>query len=350
MFKQPIIPVFLPYSGCTHRCIFCNQKAISKDSPSPEAVKILIEKSIRDLSLKNLKIQVAFYGGSFTAMPLKDQLLYLRAVNEFILKGEIESVRISTRPDSLNDYLLHILKEYNVKTIEIGAQSMFDEVLSLSQRGHTSEETITALQRLKAFGFEVGVHLMIGLPGDTKERFFKTLDIVIELRPNFIRIHPTLVLKDSLLEKLWRSSQYLPLPLDEAIKWLKGGILKLENASIPVARIGLQPTRELEEYILAGPYHPALHHLVESSIFFDMLKEVFKKNNYGNQLTFICNPKDESNLRGQRNSNISRLKEMFSLKDLTIKTSETLEKGSIVIRSGRYEASINRKELRYSNE
>lgn len=345
MNKLHIIPIFLPYLGCLNRCIFCNQKAISKDIPSSETIKKIIESSIETLSTKTKKRQIAFYGGSFTAMPKEDQISYLEIAKEFILKGEVESVRISTRPDALNKDTFYLLRKYNVKTIEIGAQSMDDEILFLSNRGHKKEDTISSIKRLKAFGFEVGVQLMIGLPGDNLEKFLKTLDLVIDLKPNFLRIHPTLVLKGSPLEELWRTKKYVPLSIEDSIEWLKKGILKLESAAIPIARIGLQPTKELEAHLLAGPYHPSIRQLVESSIFFDMACRLIKKNFSPLKAVFICNPKDVSNLRGQRNENIIKIKEIFSLKEIIIQTQDDMKRGSIALKIESDLFLVERKDL-----
>jgi radical SAM enzyme (TIGR01210 family) len=347
MKNKKIIPIFLPYGGCLNRCIFCNQRAISKDIPSPLSVKKFIESSLLTLSpIKNKTYrQVAFYGGSFTAMDKDEQIKYLQIAKEFILKGEIESIRISTRPDFIDEETISFLRDFHVKTIEIGAQSFDDEVLQLSNRGHTKEDTISSVKILKTLGFEVGIQLMIGLPGDTLKKFLETLDRVIDLKPDFIRIHPTLVLKDSPLENLWKSNQYVPLSLKDAINWLKKGILKLENASIPIARIGLQPTKELEAHLLAGPYHPAIRQLVESSIFFDMAFELLKRNTILSQAIFICHPKEESNLRGQRNENIKKLKTEFGIKELLIQVKEDIERKSLILKNESETFLIKRKNL-----
>ena len=164
-----IIPIFLPNLGCRERCLFCNQKATSPEVPSPSSVRKFIEASITGLpsDKKNREKQIAFYGGSFTAIPQEDQVCYLKEAQPFLRSGLIHSIRISTRPDALEEEILCMLKEYGVKTVEIGAQSMSDEVLFLSRRGHGAEDTISATSRLRRGGFEVGIHLMIGLPGDS---------------------------------------------------------------------------------------------------------------------------------------------------------------------------------------
>jgi len=402
-----IIPIFLPAIGCRERCLFCNQKASSEGVPSPSCVRHFIEASLFKLtSLNRLSLrggerlrgeaeanpeiplfvrnrlrnpkndeiaapfglamtgkdnvrmgmssssyeenrekQVAFYGGSFTAIGRDDQVRYLKEVQPFLASGLIDSIRISTRPDALDEETLFLLKEYGVKTVEIGVQSMIDEVLSLALRGHCAEDTVSATLRLKQWGFEVGHQLMIGLPGDTCDRFLQTLDRVIELKPDFVRIHPTLVLKGAPLESFWREGRYSPLQLDEAVQWLKKGLLKLENSSIPVARIGLQPTLELERDYLAGPYHPAFRQLVESAIFFDLAASLLQVSQKKGRALFLCHPKEISNLRGQKNENILRLKKHFKLSDILINGRQELPRGYLGLKTQGEEVSIHRKFL-----
>ena len=192
-----IIPVFLPAMGCHERCLFCNQKTAAEGLPSPPSVRNFIQSSLNGIfsDKKDREKQVAFYGGSFTAIHRDHQVCYLKEVQLFLASGLIHSIRISTRPDALDEETLSLLKEYGVKTVEIGVQSMIDEVLLLARRGHSAADTVDAVSRLQDKKFEVGLQLMIGLPCDTCNRFLQTLDRVIELKPDFVRIHPTLVLK-----------------------------------------------------------------------------------------------------------------------------------------------------------
>lgn len=343
-----IIPIFLPNLGCSNRCLFCNQKAVAKEIPSPSSIQDFIERSLLTLSHKKKRKerQVAFFGGSFTAMDIEDQALYLKKVEPFLLSGEIDSIRISTRPDALDREILSLLKQYGVRTVEIGAQSLVDEVLLLSKRGHSVKDTFFAISELRAFGFEVGLHLMIGLPGDDLSRFYESLDRTIELRPDFVRIHPTLVLKGAPLEDLWKAEGYDPLSLSEAIDWLKYGVLQLEKASIPVARVGLQPTSELEEYLLAGPYHPALRQLIDSAIFYDMARIILQDFPEIKEAIFFCNPKEVSNLRGQRNENFLKLKREFKLNHISIEERKEFPRGSLGLKIPGQEVSIHRNSIR----
>jgi histone acetyltransferase (RNA polymerase elongator complex component) len=348
MLEHPvIIPIFLPAMGCLDRCIFCNQKASNEGLPSPASVRHFIEASLAQIpdNKKNREKQVAFYGGSFTAIHRDDQARYLKEVQPFIASGPVDSIRISTRPDALDEKTLSLLKEYGVRTIEVGVQSMIDEVLFLAHRGHRAEDTASATLRLKQWGFEVGHQLMIGLPGDTCDRFLQTLDRVIELKPDFLRIHPTLVLRGAPLENLWREGRYTPLSIEETIEWLKRGLARLENSSISVARMGLQPTDELERNFLAGPYHPALRQLVDGAIFFDMAMSLLQTSQKSGQALFLCHPKEISNLRGQKNENILKLKKHFNLSDIFIHGRQELPRGYLGLQTQGEEVSIHRKSL-----
>ncbi len=351
MAEHPmILPCFFPAMGCRERCLFCNQRASSEGLPSPGSLRHFIEASLAQMpdSKKNRKKQVAFYGGSFTAIHRGDQARYLKEVRPFIASGQVDSIRISTRPDALDEGTLSLLKEYGVRTIEVGVQSMIDEVLSLAHRAHLAEDTVSATVRLKRRGFEVGHQLMIGLPGDTCDRFLHTLERVIELKPDFLRIHPTLVLKGAPLENLWREGRYNPLSIGETIDWLKKGLARLENSSIRLARMGLQPTEELERNFLAGPYHPALRQLVHGAIFFDMATSLLQNSQKNDPALFHCHPKEISNLRGQKNENILRLKKHFNLRDIFIHGRQELPRGYLGLHTQGGEASAHIKFLDFS--
>jgi histone acetyltransferase (RNA polymerase elongator complex component) len=342
-----IIPIFFPAMGCGERCLFCNLKTTPEELLSASSLRNFIDASLARIphDKKTREKQVAFYGGSFTAIHRHDQIRYLKEVQPFLASYLIDSIRISTRPDVLDEETLTLLKQYHVKTVEIGVQSMIDEVLRLARRGHSAADTVEAVSRLKDKKFEVGLQLMIGLPGDAYDRFLQTLDRVIELKPDFVRIHPTLVLKGAPLEDLWRNGGYAPLSLDEAVQWLKKGILKLKKSSLQVARIGLQPTEELERDYLAGPYHPAIHQLIDSAIFFDMATSLLQTSQKNGQALFLCHPKEVSNLRGQRNANILKLKEQFKLREILIEERQELPRGFLRLETQEGLVSIDRMSL-----
>jgi histone acetyltransferase (RNA polymerase elongator complex component) len=342
-----ILPVFLPAFGCRERCLFCNQRPASGPPPSPETLPGMIEAFLAGLSTSPAARprQVAFYGGTFTALPEERQTAYLRAVRPFIDAGRVDSIRLSTRPDALGAGELDLLRNHGVRTVEIGAQSMDAEVLRLSRRGHGPEETARAVERLKESGFEVGLHLMIGLPGDDRSRFRRTLERVIDLGPDLLRLHPTLVLKGSDLEDLWRTNRYTPLSLDEAVRWLKEGLLRLERAGIAVGRVGLHPSEDLARDVLAGPCHPALHALVDSEIAFDMASALFENVSPKGGAFLACPPREVSNLRGQKNTNLRRLAERFGPREILVEVRDGLPRGTLVLRSGMEEWTIRRADL-----
>lgn len=263
--KQLIIPIFIPQYGCPHQCVFCNQKTISGIEKPPDAAYV---SDTVDTYLKTWKgsgkREVAFYGGSFTGLDRAIQEVFLSAACKFINRGLIDSVRVSTRPDYITDEGLLLLKRYNVETVELGVQSMDAEVLRLSGRGHTVEDTTIAISALKKHGFLVGLQFMPGLPGDTCETIFSTAAKIIGLRPDFVRIYPTIVVKDTPLEKMYLAGSYKPWPLPEMTDICRKLVSLFDAKGIPIIRLGLQPTEALEQNILAGPYHPSFRNLLNS--------------------------------------------------------------------------------------
>jgi histone acetyltransferase (RNA polymerase elongator complex component) len=274
-----IIPFFIPHSGCPHQCVFCNQKNITGQTKpvDPSAVPQKIADYLANNS-SDKTTHVAFYGGSFTALPFETQKAYLAAVQPFIHTGHIAGIRLSTRPDCITKEILSLLNEYHVTTIELGVPSMDDVVLTRSGRGHTATDTVNAVSLIKSHGFQIGLQLMPGLPGDSADSFMKTIRRVIDLKPHFVRIYPALVIKDTALEDLYTSGRYMPLSLDEAVLLCREALERFELAGIDVIRIGLQPTEELEKpgTIIAGPYHPAFRQLVESSILLDKMRSALR--------------------------------------------------------------------------
>ena len=323
-----IIPFFIPHFGCPHQCVFCNQKNITGRSTSVEASSIPWKiKEYLKTNNSGRPVHAAFYGGSFTALPVEKQKSYLEAVRPFILSGHIKGVRLSTRPDNISREILALLKEYHVQTVELGVQSMDDHVLTLSGRGHSAADTVSAVKLLREYGFTIGLQVMPGLPGESAEGFIGTVDKTIALKPAFVRIYPALVIKDTALEELYKTGQYAPLPLDKAVSLCKDALLRFEEAGIEVIRIGLQPTEELEKpgTIIAGPYHPAFRQVVESSILLDSMKALLAnvKPSYS-EVKVLIHPRDLSAAVGRRRSNIECLKDQFGLKTIHIRTDQSV--------------------------
>jgi len=326
-----IIPFFIPHAGCPHQCVFCDQKSITGKSapPDPSSFPSTISSYLATASPEVL-VQVAFYGGSFTALPVEDQKRFLGAVQPFLATGRIESIRLSTRPDAVTPDILALLKHYHVRTVELGAQSMDDEVLLLSGRGHTAAHTASAVTLLRERAFFIGLQLMPGLPGDTAARFQETVSRVISLKPDFVRIYPALVIRGTPLAELYLTGKYAPLSLDDAVDICRVAMERFEAAGIAVVRAGLQPTEELERpgTVLAGPWHPAFGQLVGSSRFLESMRALLEPGNASAPVTFAVNPADLSSAIGQNRRNIHAIREQYN-RDARIIADPALPRGSI---------------------
>lgn len=264
--KRLIIPVFIPFGGCPQRCVFCDQKGIAGSDrlPGVEEVKEKVEAYLATWKGTGRR-EVAFYGGSFTGLPMEAQLRYLESVSPYISSGRIDGVRVSTRPDYITGEKVRLLKLHGVEVVELGVQSMSDDVLALSGRGHTSEDTRTAFGLLKGEGLTVGVQVMPGLPGDTADTAAFSARELVSLEADFSRIYPTLVLKGTVLHRMYLEGAYTPWSLDEMVSAVSKIYAVFISSGVPVIRVGLQPTKELEDRLVAGPYHPSFRQLVEKT-------------------------------------------------------------------------------------
>ena len=226
------IPVFIPELACPFQCIYCNQQKISGrlKIPSPKEIDRIIIDHLNTISKNKSEIELAFFGGNFTGIPVNEQEEYLKLVQPYINSGQISGIRLSTRPDYINNKVLELLKKYNVKTIELGAQSLDDDVLKLSKRGHTAKDTERASEIILKAGFSLGLQMMIGLPGDTLGKSIFTAKKIIELGADNTRIYPALVIKDTKMEKMYAEGKYHPLSLEDAVRWSKELLLIFEKA------------------------------------------------------------------------------------------------------------------------
>lgn len=271
------IPIFIPELACPHRCIFCNQSRISgvEKIPQPDEVAKIIEQHLLSIPKINSIIQIAFFGGSFTALPINIQIDYLNSAQPYLEDG-ISGIRISTRPDYINEEILIMLKEYHVTHIELGAQSMIDEVLKSSARGHNVDDVLKASELILKYGFTLGLQMMIGLPGDSIEFSLQTARAIINAGATETRIYPTLVIKNTPLEKLWKEGEYQVLELHDAVKLTAELYQLFDQNSVKVLRTGLYPSDDLAngEGLLAGPFHPNFKELVMSEIWRKKLMEV----------------------------------------------------------------------------
>lgn len=328
-----IIPFFIPHAGCPHRCVFCDQKSITgrAEAVDPSSIPQIIDQYLRSAP-SGKGAQVAFYGGSFTALPVETQAAYLEAPRPFIDAGLIGSIRLSTRPDAVNPGVPAFLRQHRVRTVELGVQSMSDRVLGLSGRGQSAADAVNAVALLRGHGFDIGIQLMTGLPGESAESFADTVTRVIDLAPCFVRIYPTLVIKGTPLEKLFRSGDYRPLPLGEAVDLCRDAAERFERAGIRVIRTGIQQTGALAApgTVVAGPHHPAFGQLVESSRFLERMRKLLREaSRQTGPVIFRVHDSDLSTAIGQKRSNVRSLAREFGLRDVRIRTDPLVPGGSV---------------------
>jgi histone acetyltransferase (RNA polymerase elongator complex component) len=325
-----VIPIFIPHKGCPFDCIYCNQKTISGQVQEIKISEIYdIITSYVESAPKGTHIEVGFYGGSFTGIEKEQQIAYLKAAYAFVASGDIEGIRLSTRPDYINIHVLEYLKQYGVKTIELGVQSLDNEVLRISNRGHNREIVFDSSYLIRDAGFELGIQTMIGLPGDSKEKDLSTALSVLQLSPKIVRIYPTLVIKDTYLENLFLKGEYIPVSLENAVDICSDLLDIYESSGINVIRIGLQPTESINEGrdVIAGPFHPAFRQLVESKSYLNKIEMLILQNNIQKKDKFEIYTKEKylSNVVGQKRQNITYLKNKYGFKDISVKVNENLK-------------------------
>lgn len=318
--RNNIIPVFVPHLGCPNDCVFCNQRRIS--GHIEPATAQTVRKAIEDaaaLTPKGTKRQLAFYGGSFTAIPTAYQTKLLEAAQPYIRDGIIDSIRLSTRPDAIDATVLTRLKKYGVTVIELGAQSMSDRVLELAGRGHDSLAVEESSQIIKSFGFDLILQMMTGLPGDTDESCIETTKKIIELKPDGVRIYPTVIVKDTVLCDMWQAGTYREHTVEDAVRVCSRIVPLFRDAGIPIIRMGLNPTEDLSNGdALGGAYHPALGELVHSRIMLNKARTLLTGIPAGSRVTLGVNRSDVSKMIGQHRCNVTSLISEFKLAKLKI--------------------------------
>ncbi|MDF1591024.1 MAG: radical SAM protein [Desulfobacterales bacterium] len=336
--KKPfIIPVFLPHAGCPNRCVFCDQTAITGEKPSLPSAESLCEQVNSFVAYKNKtrkNVQIAFYGGNFLGLAEKNVRMLLEEAAAFVRAGKVDSIRFSTRPDTIDAVRLNWLKAFPISAIELGVQSMDDSVLTLSNRGHTAKNTQKAVELLKEKKYQIGLQLMLGLPGDNEARAVKSAQKTVDLSPDFVRIYPTVVLKNSPLARLFQRGEYQPLSLEAAVSLAKKFYRIFEARGIPVIRMGLQSSEELDAgtNILAGPYHPAFGQLVYADFFLDKARSLLQNlKNSPESISIQIHPRSLSRLQGIRNQNIMTLKKEFGLQSIAMVTDNSLAENELKV-------------------
>ena len=313
------ISVFVPHMGCPNMCSFCNQRYIARTEKIPDE-NTVIEAVNTAMSSKNYdakNTEIAFFGGSFTAIDKEYMLRLLKAAYSFVKDKKVSGIRISTRPDAIDRDILKILKEYGVCAIELGAQSMCDTVLEKNRRGHTVDDIKNASALIKQSGISLGLQMMTGLYGSDDEKDIFTAEQIIKLKPDTVRIYPTVVLKDTHLSELYKKGEYAPPTLESAVELAAKLLLMFKENDIKVIRTGLH-TIENDKYV-AGPWHPSFKELCDAEIFLEKAKNQLKtKGNY----TAFVHPKSVSKMVGQKRSNIKKLEQLGFF--ITVKSDDTL--------------------------
>lgn len=335
MKHKYIIPIFVPHLGCPNDCVFCNQKSISgqKKNITKEEAKAMIERYLKNIKEKDAEKEIAFFGGSFTAIEEEKQEELLELAYEYIKKGEVDSIRISTRPDYINKEILKRLRRYKVKTIELGVQSANNYILETSKRGHTFEDVKKASKLIKRYRFNLGHQMMVGLPESTRKDEIETAQKLIQLKPKMVRIYPVLIVKGTKLEKEYEKNKYQPLSVVQAVEICKELVRMFAKKNIDIIRVGLQNTEEIADpksqksEVVAGPYHPAFRQLVESALWYDSIVEKIKKLNAKvKEVEVTVNPLDANNVIGHKKENIKKMKETYEV-DLKVIQSEAVKQG-----------------------
>lgn len=319
MARRSILPIFIPHLGCPNECVFCDQRRIS-GSPLPASGS-----SVRD-ALAAVRedggrgLELAFYGGSFTAIAAARQEELLSAAQPFLADGTIRAIRLSTRPDAVDAAVIERLRRFGVRTVELGAQSMSDRVLLASGRGHTAADTENAARLLKAAGFALILQMMTGLPGSDAETDIGTARRLIALSPDGVRVYPTVIVKNTELEELWRAGRYREHTVADAVSVCAEILPLFEAAGIPVIRLGLNPTEDLSGgEAVGGAYHPALGELVRSELMYRRAASLLRDVPAGADVMLSVQPNRVSMMTGQHRQNIARLTETFSLGSVRVR-------------------------------
>ena len=328
--KHSNVAIFVPHLGCPHDCSFCNQRSIAGQAyaPTPEDIRTTLSEALP--FIEEREAEIAFFGGSFTAIEREYMISLLEATKEYI--GHFKGIRISTRPDYIDEEILDLLLEYNITTIELGVQSMRDAVLMLNNRGHTSADVENSVKLIQAKGIKLGLQMMVGLYGDSEEDANYTAQKIAALKPDMVRIYPTLVIKQTKLEELYHSGIYKPMSLDEAVMLCKELLLFFEGQDIPVIRLGLHASEGLAEGLVAGPWHPAFRELVESRIYLENAEKIVSKSEINQIKPILYVPITAiSKMIGQNRGNIEALKAKFGI-DFKVIGDKDLNKYEVVLK------------------
>ena len=308
--KHANVSIFVPHNGCPHQCSFCSQRSITgqQSQPTPEDVRRTLDQAVRDLGERIHESEIAFFGGSFTAIDRRYMISLLDTAYQYVKQYNFTGIRLSTRPDAVDAEVLRLLRDYGATSIELGAQSMDDRILALNGRGHTSRDVEEASALIQEFGFSLGLQMMTGLYGDTPQKSYNTALRLCTLHPDTVRIYPTVVLEGTELASLYRQGIYRP-PGPEKSAELCAELLELfERHHIRVIRLGLHASPDLERSAIAGAYHPAFGELCQSRLFLRRLVRAFREHGIpSGSVTVFVSPRDISRAVGQKKANLEAL-------------------------------------------
>ena len=310
--KRANIAFFVPHRGCPFQCVFCDQKKISGSDKAVNADTVQRDVRKALLTLGGRPAEIAFFGGSFTGIPVNEQEELLSCAYEFVKTGEVEGIRLSTRPDFISETVLDRLARYGVTAIELGAQSMDDRVLAHSGRGHRAKDVTIASQLIRERGFSLGLQMMTGLPEATWESDQKSAQEIIALFPDTVRIYPTLVLSGTLLCEMYERGEYQPQSLEEAVESVARIKEMMDGAGVRVIRMGLHSERALETALVKGPYHPAFGELVASRMIYHRM-EHYIKTYHPSEVILTAPERLYSQVMGQKRENIQRIEQCFGI-------------------------------------
>jgi histone acetyltransferase (RNA polymerase elongator complex component) len=314
-----VIPVFIPHAGCPHQCLFCDQTSTTdrdRTFPTESQVHAEINRFLRYRRDHHRWTEISFFGGNFLGLADSQILQLLCVADKYIQTGRAQGIRFSTRPDTIDEKRIALIRNYAISTIEIGAQSMNASVLTMSRRGHGPDDTVKAVKLLKNHEWRTGLQMMVGLPGESKIDAVTSAEQMADLAPDFVRIYPCLVLRGSPLARWYSQGRYTPMSLEQSISLVKRIYRLMTVKGIAVIRMGLQPTTELNTGagVLAGPFHPAYGELVCSALWMDALRRTLSSHNLnGCDLTVEVHPTSGSRIRGHRSCNLKRLRRDFHL-------------------------------------
>lgn len=325
-----IIPVFIPHLGCPHRCVFCNQQAITgvkTDLQNDLSIKAHIEQFLTYRRPYHSKAQIAFYGGNFLGLEKKHLSRLLTLAGQFIEAETVSEIRFSTRPDTVDDESLALIDPYPIAAIELGVQSMDNGVLEASRRGHSAAQTSQAATLIKRQKIPLGLQMMVGLPGDSRATAIRTAHQMAAMEPDFVRIYPTIVLAQSPLASWYERGRYTPLSLEAAVDLVKDLYTIFKGHDITVIRMGLQADDTLakKNWVMAGPYHPAFGHLVHQALFLDRAVACLETSPPASkQIRLSVHPRSVAQMRGHRNGNLDLLERRFGIVACDVVADESL--------------------------